>query len=157
MFDSAGLDGSSISNRNLRATGVSRMYSKGIPEKLIMERSGHLSTSGVRSYERTTDEQRKNVSDMLSGGTSSHNALIVDDEVKDDNALKVDDEVKDDNALKVDDEVKDDNALKVDSNDKEVVAIDNASNKENVSQANRLLKHFTFEKMDGCTINFHFS
>jgi hypothetical protein len=73
---------------------------------------------------------------MLSGGTSSHNALIVDDEVKDDNAVKVDDEV---------------------SNDKEVVGIDNASNKENVSHANRLLKHFTFEKMDGCTINFHFS
>ena len=32
----------------------------------IMERSGHQSVGGVRSYERTTDAQRKEVSDVLS-------------------------------------------------------------------------------------------
>jgi hypothetical protein len=45
MFNSAGLDGSSISNRNLRATGVSRMYSKGIREKYKKWSSQHFRCS----------------------------------------------------------------------------------------------------------------
>ena len=36
-----------------------------------MERSGHLSVSGVRSYERTTSMQLKQVSDVLSGQAES--------------------------------------------------------------------------------------
>ena len=41
MFISAGMDIENIQNHSLRATGISRMYAKGIPEKQIMERSGH--------------------------------------------------------------------------------------------------------------------
>ena len=59
MFDDAGLNGVNISNHSLRATGVSRMYKKGVSEKLIMEKSGHLSTLGVQSYERSTNKQNK--------------------------------------------------------------------------------------------------
>ena len=51
MYGSAGLDSKGVSNHSLRTTGISRMYAEGIPEKMIMERSGHLSSSGVRSYE----------------------------------------------------------------------------------------------------------
>ena len=51
MFDSAGLDSEGIHNHSLRATGISRLYNSGIAEKLIMERSGHLSVEGIRSYE----------------------------------------------------------------------------------------------------------
>ena len=66
MFAKAGLNTEGISNHSLRTTGISRMYNKGIAEKLIMERSGHLSAAGVRSYERTTSLQQQAVSDTLS-------------------------------------------------------------------------------------------
>ena len=66
MFISAGLDSDGISYHSLRATSVSRIYNEGIPEKLIMERTDHLSTAGVQSYERTTSLQQKGVPDTLS-------------------------------------------------------------------------------------------
>ena len=53
----AGIDVENKSNHSLRATSISRMYSASIPEKVIMERSGHLSTEGLRSYERTSVHQ----------------------------------------------------------------------------------------------------
>ena len=65
MFQSAGLQAETKSNYSLRASGISRLYSAGVPEKLIVERSGHLSKEGVRSYERTTAQQHKTVSDWL--------------------------------------------------------------------------------------------
>ena len=49
IFVSAGLDNS---NRSLRATLISRMYEANVAEKIIMERSGHISKDGVRSYEK---------------------------------------------------------------------------------------------------------
>ena len=66
MFIAAGLDSTGINNHGLRASGITRMYVGGVPEKMIMERSGHLSIGGVRSYERTTDAQRMEVSKVLS-------------------------------------------------------------------------------------------
>ena len=68
MFVAAGMDSSDIHNHSLRASGITRMYTEGVPEKLIMERSGHLSIGGIRSYERTTDVQKKEVSQVLSSG-----------------------------------------------------------------------------------------
>ena len=46
------------------------MYEKNVPEKLIMERSGHLSREGVNSYEHTTSAQQKAVCSTLSTGPS---------------------------------------------------------------------------------------
>ena len=66
MFTSAGLNSESVLNHSLQATGVSRMYNENIPEKIIMERSSHLSVSGVRSYGRTTIAQKQAVSNVLS-------------------------------------------------------------------------------------------
>ena len=43
-----------------------RLFTNGAPEKLIMERSGHISTPGVRAYECTTAEHMQQVS-VLSG------------------------------------------------------------------------------------------
>ena len=51
------------SNHSLRATSISRMYRSSIPEKVIMERSGHLSKEGLRSYERTSVHQIKSACD----------------------------------------------------------------------------------------------
>ena len=38
-----------------------------LDEQLVMERSGHHSTEGVRSYKRTSDEQRRALSDIFNG------------------------------------------------------------------------------------------
>ena len=53
------------SNHSLRATSISRMYHAKVPEKQIMERSGHLSKEGVRSYERTSTEQIQSICKTL--------------------------------------------------------------------------------------------
>uniref|UniRef100_A0A1X7V1V6 ZMYM2-like/QRICH1 C-terminal domain-containing protein n=1 Tax=Amphimedon queenslandica TaxID=400682 RepID=A0A1X7V1V6_AMPQE len=79
MFEAAGQDAGGISNHSLRATGVTRMFDKGVPEKIIMERSGHLSISGVCSYERTTCLQQKQVSDVLTS-SSTYDPVEVKDE-----------------------------------------------------------------------------
>ena len=135
MFLEAGLDSINISNYSLRATSVSRM---GIPEKL-MERSGHLSTAGVRSYERTTPEQKKDVSDLLanvsSGGCSDCKPLAPANKLVD---CSIDKACE-----------KPDSRCKTLSNDKE--------NMDTADQVSGILKHFNFEKMDGCTVNFNFT
>ena len=53
------------SNHSLRATGISRMYNSRVPEKLIVERSGHLRSKGVQAYERTTTKQQQVVCGVL--------------------------------------------------------------------------------------------
>ena len=59
ICSSAGLDCSNIQNHSLRANSISRMYSHGVPEKQMMERSGHQSLGGLRSYERTAEHKNK--------------------------------------------------------------------------------------------------
>ena len=66
IIGAAGLDPKDVSNHSLRATSISRLYRASIPENVIMEGSGHLSTGGVRSYECTSVEQLKSVSEILS-------------------------------------------------------------------------------------------
>ena len=44
-------------NHSLRATGATRLFQSGTPENVIMERSGHRSTDGVRQYERVSQYQ----------------------------------------------------------------------------------------------------
>ncbi len=44
-------------NHSLRATGITRMFTAGVPEKLIAEKSGHRSLKALRFYEHTSDEQ----------------------------------------------------------------------------------------------------
>ena len=69
MFSLAGLNHENISDHSLRATAITRLYDGGIREKMIMERSGHFSIAGVRSYECTTSLQQKEPSDSLSSKT----------------------------------------------------------------------------------------
>ena len=57
-------------NHSLRATGVSDLFQPGVPEKIIKERSGHLSTDGLCQYRRTTTEQEEIVSKVLASGCS---------------------------------------------------------------------------------------
>ena len=53
-------------NHSLHATAATRLYASGIDEQLVMERTGHRSIEGVRSYKRTSMEQLEEVSDILS-------------------------------------------------------------------------------------------
>ena len=52
-------------NHSLRATAASRLYHHGIDEQLKMERTGHKSLDGVRSYKRTSEDQQAAVSSTL--------------------------------------------------------------------------------------------
>ena len=52
-------------NHSLRATAATRLYQSGVDEQLIMERTGHRSVEGVRSYKRTSDQQSEALSDIL--------------------------------------------------------------------------------------------
>ena len=50
-----------VTNHNLRAYGVKKMFAANVPEKLMMERSGHRSIDGLRQYERTSALQELQV------------------------------------------------------------------------------------------------
>ncbi len=52
-------------NHSLRATAATRLYQSGVDEQLVMERTGHRSLEGVRTYKRTSSEQREALSDIL--------------------------------------------------------------------------------------------
>ena len=69
MFEKVGIYGKC--NHSLRATGISRMYSKEVPEKIIQEWSGHKSLIALRRYEHTSMEQQAAVSSLLSSTSST--------------------------------------------------------------------------------------
>ena len=50
MARQGGLD-KPVTNHSLRAYGVTKLFQANVPEKLIMERSGHRSTDGLWHYE----------------------------------------------------------------------------------------------------------
>ena len=54
-------------NHSLRATTATRLYQAGVDEQLVMEKTGHRSVEGVRSYKRTSEHQQQQFSDILSG------------------------------------------------------------------------------------------
>ena len=66
MCKKAGIQGFKT-NHSLRATAATRLYSSGVDEQLVMERTGHRSIEGIRGYKRTSLEQQENISDMLQG------------------------------------------------------------------------------------------
>lgn len=68
MCKDGGLDGN-YSNHFCRATGVTRMYEAGLPEKVIMQRSGHRSLEGVRTYRREDQGDAMKVSNALNDTT----------------------------------------------------------------------------------------
>lgn len=44
-------------NSSFRASAATRLYQAGVDEQLVMERTGHRSLEGVRSYKRTSTDQ----------------------------------------------------------------------------------------------------
>ena len=64
-------------NHSLRATATSRLYHSGIDEQLVMERTGRRSLEGVRSYKRTSDEQRRHISEIMKRATTASSSSSV--------------------------------------------------------------------------------
>ena len=52
-------------NHSLRVTTATRLFQAGIDEQLIMERTGHHSTDGIRTYKRSSVQQQEQISDIL--------------------------------------------------------------------------------------------
>ena len=52
-------------NHSLRVSGATSLYSGGVPEREIQQRTGHRSLEALRRYERTTEQQNQAVSNML--------------------------------------------------------------------------------------------
>ena len=71
ICSAAGISGYKT-NHSLRATSASRLYQTGIDQQLIMERTGHRSIEGVRSYKITNMDQEKTVSNVLQQESSHH-------------------------------------------------------------------------------------
>ena len=47
------------------------MFEAGVPEKIIQERTGQLSLTGLRQYERTTVEQQRAVCKVIAADTKA--------------------------------------------------------------------------------------
>ena len=63
-------------NHSLRATSTRRLYQSGVEEQQVMERTGHRSIDGVRSYKRTSEEQSVVLSDILNRKPAPTTSLI---------------------------------------------------------------------------------
>ncbi len=63
-------------NHSLRATCATRLYQGGSDKQLIMENTGHRSIQGVRSYKRSSDQQKKVVSHVLNNATSENHMEV---------------------------------------------------------------------------------
>jgi len=65
-------------NHSLRATNATWLYDGDVDEQLIMERTGHLSTEGVRSYKRTTKTQQEKIAELHEEAMSAENHSFPD-------------------------------------------------------------------------------
>ena len=63
-------------NHSLCATAMTRMYKKGVPEKLIAEKSGHRSVEALRMYEHTASELERAGGEVISDPSKSFSALM---------------------------------------------------------------------------------
>ena len=66
----AGIEGF-YTNHSLRTTAATHLFEAGVDEQLIMLHTGHRSTTGVRSYKRTTNALRKQTSTVLNDCTNT--------------------------------------------------------------------------------------
>ena len=64
-------------NHLLRATCATRVYQEGVDEQLLMEKTGHRSVHGVRSYKRASSEQKKALSGVLNIGGNPESSSAV--------------------------------------------------------------------------------
>ena len=66
MCSLAGIQAETISNHSLKATSATQMFEMGVPEKIIMERTGHKTLDALQTCERKNDKRHKILSHILS-------------------------------------------------------------------------------------------
>ena len=76
LCDAAGLQGH-YTNHSLRATAATRLFEAGVNEQLIMQRTRHSTTAGMRSYKRIGEKLRWVTSDVLNSAKRSNWAQMV--------------------------------------------------------------------------------
>ena len=59
-------------------TSATRLFDAEVDEQLIMMRTGHSSTDGVRAYKRTSDKLRQLTSDVLNSGKQNVTPAITE-------------------------------------------------------------------------------
>ena len=64
LCDSAGVTGYKT-NHSLRVTAATRLFQSGVDEQLIMQKTGHRSTDGVRAYKHSSEQQKEELSKVL--------------------------------------------------------------------------------------------
>lgn len=69
LMKRAGFEGY-FTNHSLRASLATRLFDAEIDEQLIMSRTGHSSTDGVRAYKRTSEKLKIITSDVLNASKS---------------------------------------------------------------------------------------
>ena len=68
MMAQAGFEGY-YTNHSLQVSSATRLFDAEVDEQLIMSRTGHSSTSGVRAYKRISEKLKLITSDLLSKST----------------------------------------------------------------------------------------
>ena len=66
-------------NHSLRVTTATRLFQSGIDEQLIMDRTGHRSVDGVRTYKRISEDKKKHTSKILNAATNCETELTHDE------------------------------------------------------------------------------
>jgi hypothetical protein len=75
----AGIEGH-YTNHSLRATTATRGLVKGIPDKLIMERTGHRDIRSLQRYQRPSIEQKIEISKAFESNVSQKRQYKPDEE-----------------------------------------------------------------------------
>ena len=65
-----------FSNHSLRSTVTTRLFNARVDEQLIMSRTGHSSTAGVRAYKRTSEQLLEHTSDVLNKKTKLESSAV---------------------------------------------------------------------------------
>lgn len=68
MCQDAGIS-ETYTNHSLRAYGATTLFQGKVPEKIIQQRTGHKSLNALRQYERTTETQLLDISNVLSNNS----------------------------------------------------------------------------------------
>ena len=71
LCKTAGITG--YKTNQLIANNCYKLYQAGVDEQLVMERTGHRSIERVRSYKRTSDDQRRALSNVLNRNETTVN------------------------------------------------------------------------------------
>ncbi len=56
-----------FTNHSLRRSCATRLYDAGVPEQVIQETTGHLSSDGIKAYKCTSSSLNRKASELLQG------------------------------------------------------------------------------------------